>query len=102
MQYIQDSQVTSPSKSGDDAPNRNTITNAVAAAVAIAGAIVASPSAMEKLPAAVGAILKATATLGNTTQPLVVTVVGILIAAVTHPPGWLSASIGGLRRRVHL
>jgi hypothetical protein len=102
MQYIQTSQVTLPSKSGDDASHRNTITNAVAAAVAIAGAIVASPSAMEKLPAAVGVILKTTATLGNTTQPLVVTVLGVLIAAVTHPPRWLSASIGGLRRRVHL
>jgi hypothetical protein len=79
-----------------DVSTRSRITNVVATAIAIAGAIVASPSAVEKLPAAVVTVLKTAATLGNTTQPLIVTVIGIVVAAVTHPPAWL----GGVARNV--
>jgi len=73
-----------------DVSTKNRITNVVATTVAIAGAIVASPAAMEKLPGSVVTILQAATTLGNTTQPLVVTVIGIVVAAITHPPAWLS------------
>ena len=83
-----------------DVSTQNRITNVVATAIAIAGAIVASPAAMEKLPAVVVTILKTTTTLGNTTQPLIVTVVGIVIAAVTHPPGWLANLAHGVRIRL--
>ncbi|MEO7043230.1 MAG: hypothetical protein ABI035_13290 [Gemmatimonadaceae bacterium] len=83
-----------------DASAQSRITNVVATTVAIAGAIVASPVAMEKLPVAVVSILRTTTTLGNTTQPLVVTVIGIVLAAVTHPPAWLSGLVHGVRRRL--
>jgi hypothetical protein len=73
------------------------IMNVVATAVAIAGAIVASPAAMEKLPSAVVTILKTTTTLGNTTQPVLVTVIGIVVAAITHPPRWLRDVTHGIR-----
>jgi|GEM_PF-2355571 hypothetical protein len=79
-----------------DVSTQSRITNVVATAIAIAGAIVASPSAVEKLPAAVVAVLKTATTLGNTTQPLIVTVIGVVVAAVTHPPAWL----GGVARSV--
>lgn len=79
-----------------DSSTQNKITNVVATAIAIAGAIVASPSALERLPAAIVTVLKTATTLGNTTQPLIVSVVGIVIAAVTHPPEWL----GGVARSV--
>ena len=82
-----------------DVSRRSRITNAVATAIAIAGAIVASPAAVEKLPATLVAILKTAATLGNTTQPLIVTVIGIMVAAVTHPPSWLSGLARGLKER---
>lgn len=80
-----------------DVSRRSRITNVVAAAVAIAGAIVASPAAVEKLPATVVMVLRTTATLGNTTQPLVVTVIGVLLAAATHPPAWLTGLVRGMR-----
>jgi hypothetical protein len=83
-----------------DVSAQNRITNVVATTVAIAGAIVASPAAMEKLPAAAVTILKTATTLGNTTQPLVVTVIGIVVAAVTHPPAWLSGFAHDIRRRL--
>lgn len=83
-----------------DVSTQNRITNIVATAIAVAGAIVASPSAMEKLPGAVVAVLKTTTTLGNTTQPLIVTVIGIVIAAVTHPPAWLTGVARGVRNRL--
>ena len=73
-----------------DISTHSRITNVVATTVAIAGAIVASPTAMEKLPSAVVTVLKTATTLGNTTQPLFVTVIGIVVAAITHPPNWLS------------
>ena len=79
---------------------QNRITNVVATTIAVAGAIVASPSAMEKLPGAVAALLKTTTTLGNTTQPLIVTVVGVVVAAVTHPPAWLSGLAQRVRNRL--
>lgn len=68
---------------------RDRITNVVATSVAIAGAIVASPVAVAQLPAGIVAVLRTAVTLGNTLQPLVVSVAGILVAAVTHPPKWL-------------
>lgn len=84
----------------DDASRRNRITNVVATTIAIAGAIVASPSAVANLPGAVVTVLKTAATLGNTTQPLIVTVIGIVVAAVTHPPAWLSGLRRGIRGRL--
>ncbi len=87
-------------KAQPDVSARNKVTNVVATTVAIAGAIVASPVAMEKLPAAVVSILRTTTTLGSTTQPLVVTVIGIVLAAVTHPPAWLSDLVHGVRGRL--
>lgn len=83
-----------------DSSRQNRITNVVATTIAIAGAIVASPSAMEKLPGALVTVLRTTTTLGNTTQPLIVTVVGIVVAAVTHPPGWLAGIAHGVRSRL--
>jgi hypothetical protein len=83
-----------------DVSRRSRITNVVATTIAIAGAIVASPAAIEKLPGAVVAVLKTAATLGNTTQPLIVTVVGIVVAAVTHPPAWLTGIANGVRGRL--
>ena len=83
-----------------DVSMRNRITNVVATTIAIAGAIVASPSAVANLPDAVVTALKTAATLGNTTQPLIVTVVGIVVAAVTHPPAWLSALKQGITSRL--
>jgi hypothetical protein len=83
-----------------DVSRQNRITNVVATTIAIAGAIVASPAAVEKLPGAVVAVLKTAATLGHTTQPLIVTVVGIVIAAVTHPPAWLTGIAKGVRGRL--
>lgn len=83
-----------------DVSMRNRITNVVATTIAIAGAIVASPSAVANLPDAVVAVLKTAATLGNTTQPLIVTVTGIVVAAVTHPPAWLSGLKQGITRRL--
>lgn len=72
-----------------DASRPNRITNIVATVVAIAGAIVASPAALEKLPDSVVQVLRVTATLGNTTHPMAVTIAGVLIAAITHPPEWI-------------
>ncbi len=83
-----------------DDTTRNRITNVVATAIAIAGAIVASPAAVEKLPGTIVTVLKLAATLGNTTQPLIVTVFGIVIAAATHPPEWLSNAVHGIRSRL--
>jgi hypothetical protein len=83
-----------------DVSMQNRITNVVATAIAIAGAIVASPSAVANLPGAVVTVLKTAATLGNTAQPLIVTVVGIVVAAITHPPAWLSAVTQGIRSRL--
>lgn len=83
-----------------DVSTQNKITNVVATTVAIAGAIVASPPAMEKLPSAVVAVLKTTTTLGNTTQPVLVTVIGIIVAAITHPPRWLSDAAHAIRHRL--
>lgn len=82
-----------------DGLTQSRITNVVATSIAIAGAIVASPSALERLPVAVVTILKTATTLGNTTQPLIVTVVGIVVAAVTHPPVWLSGLAHDVRAR---
>lgn len=93
---------TAAATAGGPASTRNAIANAVATAVAIAGAIAASPAAMEKLPAGVGSILRTTATCGSTAQPFIVTVVGIVVAAMTRPPCWLAGAMTGLRRRVHL
>ena len=84
----------------EDVSMQNRITNVVATAIAIAGAIVASPSAVEKLPGAIVTVLQTATTLGNTTQPLIVTVVGIVVAAATHPPAWLSDLAHGLRNRL--
>jgi len=83
-----------------DISAQNRITNVLATTVAIAGAIVASPAAMAKLPDAVVTVLKTTTTLGNTTQPVLVTVVGIVVAAITHPPRWLSDVAHGIRHRL--
>jgi len=83
-----------------DVSTQNRITNVVATAIAVAGAIVASPAAMERLPAAVVAVLKATTTIGNTTQPLIVTIIGIVVAAITHPPAWLAGVARGVRSRL--
>jgi hypothetical protein len=83
-----------------DVSMQNRITNVVATTIAIAGAIVASPSAVASLPGAVVTVLKTAATLGNTAQPLIVTVVGIVVAAITHPPAWLNAATQGIRSRL--
>jgi len=83
-----------------DVSTQDRITNVVATIIAIAGAIVASPSAVEKLPATVVTVLKTAATLGNTTQPLIVTLIGIIVAAVTHPPAWLSGLKHGITSRL--
>jgi len=83
-----------------DVSRQNRITNVVATTVALAGAIVASPAAMEKLPSAVVTVLKTTTTLGNTTQPVLVTVIGIIVAAITHPPTWLSDAVHSVRHRL--
>ena len=108
LKHVRDSQVLGYVETGgmmqQQAQQKNIstqskITNVVATIIAIASAIVASPAAMEKLPAAVVSILKTTTTLGNTTQPLLVTVIGIVLAAVTHPPAWLSQFAHGVRRR---
>ena len=80
-----------------DVSTQSRITNVVATTIAIAGAIVASPGTMEKLPGAVVTVLRTTTTLGNTTQPLLVTVIGIVIAAITHPPKWMSNVARGIR-----
>jgi hypothetical protein len=32
-----------------------------------------------------------------TTQPLLVTVIGIVVAAITHPPKWMSNAVHGIR-----
>lgn len=84
----------------EDVSMRNRITNVVATTIAIAGAIVASPSAVANLQGAVVTVLKTATTLGNTTQPLIVTVVGIIVAAVTHPPAWLSGLKQGIASRL--
>ena len=83
-----------------DISMQNRITNVVATTIAIAGAIVASPSAVASLPGAVVTVLKTATTLGNTTQPLIVTVAGIVVAALTHPPAWLSGLTQGIRSRL--
>jgi len=83
-----------------DVSTQNRITNVVATAIAVAGAIVASPAAMEKLPGAVVTVLKTTTTLGNTTQPLIVTIIGIVVAAITHPPAWLAGVAREVRSRL--
>lgn len=67
----------------------NRIANVIGTFVAIAGAIAASPAATNGLPASTIAVLKTVVTLGNTIQPAAATIVGIVIAAVTHPPRWL-------------
>lgn len=84
----------------EDVSMQNRITNVVATAIAVAGVIVASPSAVEKLPGAIVTVLKTAATLGNTTQPLIVTMVGIVVAAATHPPAWLSNLVYEMRSRL--
>ena len=83
-----------------DVSMQNRITNVVATTIAIAGAIVASPSAVSSLPGAVVTVLKTATTLGNTTQPLIVTVAGIVVAALTHPPAWLSGLAQGIKSRL--
>ena len=83
-----------------DVSMRNRITNVVATTIAIAGAIVASPTAVASLPGAAVTVLKTATTLGNTTQPLIVTVAGIVVAALTHPPAWLSGLAHGIRSRL--
>ncbi len=83
-----------------DGSTQSRITNMVATSIAIAGAIVASPAAMERLPGVVVTVLKTATTLGNTTQPLIVTVIGIMVAAVTHPPMWLTGLARGVRARL--
>lgn len=82
-------------ESGGSRENR--IANVIGTAVAIAGAIVASPAAMDKLPATTVAVLKTVVTLGNTIQPAAATIVGIVVAAATHPPKWLIATVGRMR-----
>lgn len=71
----------------------NRIANMIGTAVAIAGAIVASPAALDRLPAAAVAVLKTVVTFGNTIQPAAATIVGIVVAAATHPPRWLTAAV---------
>ncbi|MGI9089706.1 MAG: hypothetical protein ACR2GG_01235 [Gemmatimonadaceae bacterium] len=78
----------------------NRIANVIGTAIAIAGAIVASPAATERLPAAAVAVLKTVVTLGNTIQPAVATIIGIAVAAVTHPPKWLRLFGRDTRERV--
>lgn len=72
------------------ASNENRIANVIGTAIAIAGAIVASPVAVGRLPVATVAVLKTVVTLGNTIQPAAATIIGIVVAAVTHPPRWLT------------
>lgn len=76
----------------------NRIANVVGTVVAIAGAIIASPVAVARLPEATVAVLKTVVTLGNTIQPAAATIAGIVIAAVTHPPRWLAAAGHNARR----
>lgn len=83
---------------GDASSKPSRIANVVATAVALSGAIIASPDAVAKLPSALVVALRTTATLGHTLQPVVVTAVGVIVAAVTHPPHWLAA-IGRATRR---
>ncbi len=83
-----------------DVSKQNRITNVVATTIAIAAAVVASPSALSELPSGVVTVLRTAATLDHTTQPLVVTVVGVLVAAVTHPPAWLTGLAHGVRSRL--
>ncbi len=75
----------------------NRIANVIGTAVAIAGAIVASPAALDRLPATAAAVLKTVVTVGNTIQPAAATVIGIVVAAVTHPPKWLASATRGIR-----
>ncbi|MGI8548000.1 MAG: hypothetical protein ACR2M1_11820 [Gemmatimonadaceae bacterium] len=82
------------------ASRENRIANVIGTVIAIAGAIVASPAAMERLPAATVAVLKTVVTLGSTFQPVAVTIIGIVLAAVTHPPKWLPMFGRGARERV--
>lgn len=77
-------------ESGGSKENR--IANAIGTVIAIAGAIVASPAAINGLPATTVAVLKTVVTLGNTIQPAAATIIGIAVAAVTHPPRWLLAA----------
>jgi type III secretory pathway component EscS len=83
-----------------DISMQNRITNVVATTIAIAGAIVASPSAVAGLPGAIVTVLKTATTLGNTTQPLIVMVAGIVVAALTHPPAWLSGLTQEIKSRL--
>lgn len=78
----------------------NRIANVIGTALAIAGAIVASPAAVNGLPAATVAVLKTVVTLGNTFQPAAATIIGIVVAAITHPPKWLLTAGRGARSRV--
>ena len=80
---------------GSSKPSR--IANVVATTIALSGAIIASPDAVAKLPSALVVALRTTATLGHTLQPVVVTVLGVVVAAVTHPPHWLTAIGRGVR-----
>ncbi len=73
------------------ASRENRIANVIGTMIAIAGAIVASPAAIERLPGGTVAVLKAVVTLGNMIQPAAATIIGIVVAAVTHPPRWLPA-----------
>lgn len=75
----------------------NRIANVIGAAIAIAGAIVASPAALDRLPAGAVAVLRTVVTFGNTIQPAAATIVGIVVAAATHPPKWLATAARGMR-----
>ncbi|MGI8508416.1 MAG: hypothetical protein ACR2MQ_03735 [Gemmatimonadaceae bacterium] len=85
-------------ESGGSRENR--IANAIGTAIAIAGAIVASPTAMNGLPTTTVAVLKTVVTLGSTIQPAAATIIGIVVAAITHPPRWLLAAGRDARSRV--
>lgn len=77
-------------ESGGSRENR--IANVIGTVLAIAGAIVASPAALERLPATAVVVLRTVVTFGNTIQPAAATIVGIVVAAATHPPKWLTAA----------
>lgn len=97
VQVVNENVAAQPQQSGS---GQSSIANIVATVVAIAGAVVASPSAMERLPNAVETVLKTTATLGNTAQPLLVTVIAVVVAGMTHPPAWFIGLAHGMRRRL--
>lgn len=85
--------VVSSADAGLEASKPSRTANVVATVVALSAAIVASPEAIAALPSKAVVVLRAVATLGHTLQPVVVTAIGVVVAAVTRPPHWL-ASLG--------